>query len=420
MAAPTPPSSSPLFRTPESAASKAAQPLPRPSLPLSPSSPGDDFDPAKPQSVSISKLVGIFKEIRQGLWKHPSPGWAKYRVSVEAYLELLQRIANDRDDSFVGWFNDKARYDYNSAKEELILRIAPTPLHDCFCAFVVKRIEDKLAALTAQHPVELGPALVGVRPCSTARVRFDASDTDTDTDELNPDADPFTSPSPASSPTSSPDQKSPDNQFQHNLAHWPSIVFKVAYSQKAEDLPKVADDYICLTGGNISAVVGLKVDYTPPREKAQARGIKALKPPSKQGHVIMWRLQEFTETSNGEEIPYKEVTAVTEEIFRTATGRCIPGTLSLPLTDFLPPVVLDVYPQARALTETTTVDITHAELCAELADAEARDRVRARGNGLKADADPLIRKRKPEEVDGREKRKNVRVERADKPYRGRA
>ncbi|KAF2135478.1 uncharacterized protein K452DRAFT_16533 [Aplosporella prunicola CBS 121167] len=127
---------------------------------------------------------------RRGAWKHPSPRWAKYRVSVETYSELLRRIGDDRDKPFKGWFNDKARYDYSSANKELILRMAATPLHNCLYAFIVKRTDDKLAKLRAQHLIELGSALKGVRPCS---IRFDASDTDTD--ELNLDADPFTSPS---------------------------------------------------------------------------------------------------------------------------------------------------------------------------------------------------------------------------------
>ncbi|KAF2135436.1 uncharacterized protein K452DRAFT_293223 [Aplosporella prunicola CBS 121167] len=80
------------FRTPKAAAarshSRAHAPL-HPSLPLSPalsSSPGDEvtpgIDPAVPQQLGFLGLIRTLKEIRRGVWKHPSPSWAKYRLSV--------------------------------------------------------------------------------------------------------------------------------------------------------------------------------------------------------------------------------------------------------------------------------------------------------------------------------------------------
>ena len=55
-------------------------------------------------------------------------------------------------------------------------------------------------------------------------------------------------------------------------AHWPGVIIEVSYSQKARDLPHLADDYILQTHGSIHVVVGLDLDYK-----------------TKKGTVLMWR-----------------------------------------------------------------------------------------------------------------------------------
>jgi hypothetical protein len=53
----------------------------------------------------------------------------------------------------------------------------------------------------------------------------------------------------------------PDSSFRHLEAQYPGIIIEVSYSQKRKDLPRLADDYILGSDGNVCAVIGLDVEY---------------------------------------------------------------------------------------------------------------------------------------------------------------
>jgi hypothetical protein len=53
----------------------------------------------------------------------------------------------------------------------------------------------------------------------------------------------------------------PDGSFRHLKAQYPGVIIEVSYSQKRKDLPRLADDYILGSDGNICAVIGLDVEY---------------------------------------------------------------------------------------------------------------------------------------------------------------
>jgi hypothetical protein len=55
---------------------------------------------------------------------------------------------------------------------------------------------------------------------------------------------------------------SPDASFTHVQAKYPGIVIEVSYSQKRQDLPLLAYDYIIGSMGNIKVVVGIDLEYT--------------------------------------------------------------------------------------------------------------------------------------------------------------
>jgi len=56
-------------------------------------------------------------------------------------------------------------------------------------------------------------------------------------------------------------KQSPDTSYAHRDAKFPGLVIEVSYSQKAKDLPKLADNYILGSNGNIKMVLGLDLDY---------------------------------------------------------------------------------------------------------------------------------------------------------------
>jgi hypothetical protein len=55
---------------------------------------------------------------------------------------------------------------------------------------------------------------------------------------------------------------SPDASFKHVQAKYPGIVMEVSYTQKRQDLPLLAHDYIIGSRGNIKVVVGIDLEYT--------------------------------------------------------------------------------------------------------------------------------------------------------------
>jgi hypothetical protein len=75
----------------------------------------------------------------------------------------------------------------------------------------------------------------------------------------------------------------PDLMFQHKDAAWPGVVIEVSYSQKKKALPRLADNYILGSDGNIRVVVGLDLDYKK----------------SKEASISVWRLKSST-NRNGE------------------------------------------------------------------------------------------------------------------------
>jgi hypothetical protein len=58
----------------------------------------------------------------------------------------------------------------------------------------------------------------------------------------------------------------PDGQFQHLQARWPGLVIEISHSQKRHDLPRLADDYILGSNGNIRVVLGIDIDYGGSKE----------------------------------------------------------------------------------------------------------------------------------------------------------
>ena len=63
---------------------------------------------------------------------------------------------------------------------------------------------------------------------------------------------------------------SPDMQYRHEGAEYPGLIVEVAYSQSNRDggknLLRLAEQYIIQSRGNIKLVVGISIEYVPPRK----------------------------------------------------------------------------------------------------------------------------------------------------------
>jgi hypothetical protein len=109
----------------------------------------------------------------------------------------------------------------------------PTVLHEDFAASVVERIQHELSLIASHEDASAKFAKV-IKYGGSGRIRF---------------ADP------------SYGSHEPDALFRHPRARYPGVVIEVSYSQKRVDLPRLADDYILGSNGNIRVVIGLDINY---------------------------------------------------------------------------------------------------------------------------------------------------------------
>jgi hypothetical protein len=124
------------------------------------------------------------------------------------------------------------RYDYFPSTSRFILRM-PTPIHESVIKSVIEELQHQLRSIS------LGD---GQSAEFSKEVESDGSVT-IDFEEPQ-----FGS-------------HDPDGQFRHSEANYPGVVLEVAYSQKAKDLPYLADEYILGSDGDIRAVIGINLEY---------------------------------------------------------------------------------------------------------------------------------------------------------------
>ena len=60
--------------------------------------------------------------------------------------------------------------------------------------------------------------------------------------------------------------RQPDEQFQHEEAEYPGVVYEIACSQDSRELDKAAWTYITYSNANIKAVVGFELGYGKNKE----------------------------------------------------------------------------------------------------------------------------------------------------------
>jgi hypothetical protein len=56
-------------------------------------------------------------------------------------------------------------------------------------------------------------------------------------------------------------KNSPDASFAHKNVAYPSLIIEVSYTQKRKDLPRLAENYIIGSHGNVRMVIGLDIEY---------------------------------------------------------------------------------------------------------------------------------------------------------------
>ncbi|TKA54920.1 hypothetical protein B0A49_13521 [Cryomyces minteri] len=288
---------------------------------------------------SVSKLLQIFRDLKDGTWTEQA-SWDKHRLLREERTELWQRLNLDKDEDLRAWVKHKLRYDYDDDTEHLIIRM-PTRLHDKFIVRVVARLRAQLATLTSANPdiretvsrvsegmqwtVPLG-SMADSRPEREGGEIFNAT------------------------------PRSPDYVFEYAAARWPPLVLEISYSQKRADLDDLAYSYIRGSSGNIKTVVGLDIEYTPPGKSQK----------TKKATLDVWRYG-LVRDSDGEEVA-DCVREVENEPFRSDNGNPLQGSLSLTLADFIPPRILPYV--LTSATRALPISISFSDLTSDLAKSE--------------------------------------------------
>jgi hypothetical protein len=124
------------------------------------------------------------------------------------------------------------RYDYFPSIKQFVLRM-PTPLHEVVVRRVTRDILCQLDSIAERNDLS-GEFARNIEDTGSSRLTFPDSD-------YGP--------------------HDPDGSFQHIGARYPGVIIEVSYSQKRKDLPRLADDYILGSDGNIRAVIGLDIEY---------------------------------------------------------------------------------------------------------------------------------------------------------------
>ncbi|KAH0555676.1 hypothetical protein GP486_006380 [Trichoglossum hirsutum] len=302
-------------------------------------------------SSPVIQALEVIRACRRGY--PPDNQWIKICFLPGDYEILQQHL---REEDLWGYVEDKIRYDWNPQTRELIYRMT-TPVHDVFTARVVEEI--LLWINSIRNCTDIDPRIPALASSiihrSTSRI-FLPGDTVDDT-------------------KASP-KRSPDAAFIHINANFPGVVIETSFSQKRKDLPKLAEDYILGSIGNIAVVIGLDIEYRK----------------TKQATFSMWRPEWGVEDG----VPFLGVKQIADsEDFRTEEGAQANAlkSVTLSLSDFLPPSVRTTTDEP---TTNPSLSISFTKLFGWLGLSEAHHQVTESrtGEGLKClPAGVVLRKR---------------------------
>jgi hypothetical protein len=171
--------------------------------------------------------------------------------------------------------------EYDPLEEVLYALRMPTTTHESFSEQVSQETKAQLDRIASgsDEAARFAARIFSVRSGSIQLREFD-SDDDIEIDQ------PYI-------------QRQPDEQFQHEEAEYPGVVYEIACSQDGRELGKAAWTYIPYSNGNIKAVVGFELGYGK----------------SKEARISMWQPRYLKEGEEGVEI--LDVEAVIDRDVRT-------------------------------------------------------------------------------------------------------
>ncbi|OAG41343.1 hypothetical protein AYO21_04506 [Fonsecaea monophora] len=319
--------------------------------------------------------------------------WVRFKLTPATYRQLVEFFSDNK--SF-----DTLRKFYSFFEQEFAMGLE-TRLHAVFSQMIAIEILNQLRA--SQHPF-IHEFVKNIESTASAANTLSFHGYAEMATEKDPKGD---------AKKELECNKGPDSSLHHESARFPGIVIEVAHSQRKEDLPILAEEYIVGSKGSIRCVIGFKFPY----------------PTGKQATVSVWR-SKFTPSGTGKvKLAVEQI--VKEEVFCDKNG--------VPNTDFSGLCLsLEYLAPTRAIAEQindlpghlTKVQITPSQLCTYFERALRHQNSSEQGVDFVDDEVELPqlqhpRYPSPEEVSGarlrqfeeEEKREELRQEQEDSEYR---
>ncbi|KAF4629030.1 hypothetical protein G7Y89_g9119 [Cudoniella acicularis] len=205
-------------------------------LPLTPPATDECQSTSNPQSPVCTVLDLINRQ------RHKLTGQSRQlKVTPLEYKNILARL--EGLPGLKSFVDDKLRLEYDPLEKVLYAPRTPTATHKSFSEQVSQETKAQLDRIASgsDEAARFAARISSVRSGSIQLREFD-SDDDIEIDQ------PYI-------------QRQPDEQFQHEEAEYPGVMYEIAWSQDGRELGKAAWTYIQYSNANIKAVVGFELGY---------------------------------------------------------------------------------------------------------------------------------------------------------------
>lgn len=183
--------------------------------------------------------------------------------------------------------------------------------------------------------------------------------------------------------------KVPDVSFSYRGSRYPPLVIEVGHSQKSEELPALAREYIGDTGGDIHTAITIDLGYRSRAQRAYERRRQ------REEHSALKRrvTRSTSRRSNANESRSPSTTStglsrpstislfrlgtrvLHDQVFRDAQDRQAEGGFELNLADFVPDAPSTDEPVPRAILESLAFTVPFSDLCDALESGEEQQRL---------------------------------------------
>lgn len=256
------------------------------------------------------------------------------KLKLLEYKDLWERL--EERPKLKSFVIDRLGLEYNSLEEVLYIPRMPTTKHECFLEKVSTATKAQLEYIGKGND-EAAKFAARISSVRSGCIRLQEFNSDDEIDQDRPII-----------------RRQPDDQFQHDDAEYPGVVYEIACSQDPRELVKAAWTYIPYSNANIKAVVGFELGYGK----------------NKEARISMWQPRFMKEGEDGPETLDVEA-VIDRDLFRSSDGVPTNTTkaLHIPLDCFADSEVASIKSEGLP-----SITITYPQLAEFLDKAESLQR----------------------------------------------